>query len=92
MCYDLMLYGSTYVHGNMNYHTVAIMRRGALQFGGAVTPGAYTRQTRIQGLVLVLKKSLETPISLPLIQNWRSFKTRCFIATVQSILIYMKYN
>ena len=42
---------------------------GRFQFEGTVIPSAYTRQELIQGPVLVLKKSLETPIPPALIYN-----------------------
>ena len=46
---------------------------GALQYGGAVTPSAHTRQALMQGLVLVLKNDLEIPITPALIEDRRSF-------------------
>ena len=43
-----------------SYSIVAMMRWGAFQFDGAVTPAAYIRQALIQGPALVHKKHLET--------------------------------
>ena len=67
----------------LDYRTVAIKRRGALQFGGALTQALIQDRLLFKVVILMLKKHLEAPIPPALIQDRRSFKTKRFIATVQ---------
>ena len=67
----------------LDYRTVAIKRRGTLQFGGALTQVLIQDRLLFKVVILMLKKHFGDSYTPALIQDRRSFKTKRFIPTVQ---------